>query len=60
MAAWTHSWAPDVPLGPSNPSPKALPDRAEVLGGLDSKDDAGDEEEGAPAQAEPEGILKGT
>lgn len=38
-------------------SPEPFPDGTEVLGGLDREDDAGDEEEGAPAQAEPEGIL---
>lgn len=35
---------------------EAFPDGTEVLGGLDSKDDAGDQEEGAPPQAEPEGV----
>lgn len=29
-----------------------------MLGGLDGKDDAGDEEESAATQAEPEGILE--
>lgn len=48
----------DTSLGPTRPSPEAFPDRTEVFGGLDGKDDAGDEEEGAPRQAEPEGILE--
>lgn len=37
---------------------EAFPDGTEVFGGLDSKDDAGDQEEGAPCQAEPEGVLE--
>lgn len=40
-----------------SPLPEAFPDGTEVFGGLDSEDDAGDEEEGTPSQAEPEGIL---
>lgn len=35
---------------------EAFPDGTEVFGGLDSEDDAGDEEEGAPPQAKPEGV----
>ena len=38
-------------------SPEAFPDGTEVLGGLDSKYDAGDQEKRAPPQAEPEGVL---
>ena len=45
------------PLVLAASSPEAFPDGTEVLGGLDSKDDAGDQEEGAPPQAEPEGVL---
>jgi hypothetical protein len=44
-------------FGLSSPSPEAFPDGTEVFGDLDGKDDAGDQEEGAPPQAEPEGIL---
>ena len=47
--------APPLVLAAS--SPEAFPNGTEVLGGLDSKDDAGDQEEGAPPQAEPEGVL---
>lgn len=39
-------------------SPEAFPNGMKVFGGLDSKDDAGDQKEGAPSQAEPEGILE--
>lgn len=39
-------------------SPEAFPNGMKVFGGLDSKDDAGDQEEGAPCQAEPEGVLE--
>lgn len=35
-----------------------VPDGAEVLGELDGEEDAGDEEEGAGTQAEPEGVLE--
>lgn len=35
---------------------EAFPNGMKVFGGLDSKDDAGDQEEGAPSQAEPEGV----
>lgn len=49
---------PCCPHSPGSPSPEAFPDGMEVFGGLDSKDDAGDQEEGAPRQAEPEGILE--
>lgn len=52
-----NSWTSDAHCGSGSPSPEAFPDGTEVFGGLDSEDDAGDEEEGAPPQAEPEGIL---
>lgn len=51
------SWIPDAQSESGSPSPEAFPDGTEVFGGLNSEDDAGDEEEGAPCQAEPEGIL---
>lgn len=52
-----NPWIPDTHCDSGSPSPEAFPDGTEVFGGLDSEDDAGDEEEGAPPQAEPEGIL---
>lgn len=42
----------------ASPSPEAFPDGVEVFGGLDSKDNTGEQEEGTPCQAEPEGILE--
>lgn len=46
------------PTGLAASSPEVFPDGMEVSGGLDSEDDTGDQEEGAPAQAEPEGVLE--
>lgn len=42
----------------ASPSPEAFPDGVEVFGSLDSKDNTGEQEEGTPCQAEPEGILE--
>ena len=56
MAA-KNSWTSDAPGCSDSPLPEAFSDGTEVFGGLDGEDDAGDEEEGAPPQAEPEGIL---
>lgn len=51
-------WASAAPMVLAGPSPKAFPDGMTVFGCLDSKDDAGDQEEGAPPHTEPEGILE--
>lgn len=60
--SWTSDahWISDAHGGSGSPLPEAFPDGAEVFGGLDGEDDAGDEEEGTPPQAEPEGILDGS
>lgn len=51
------SWVPTFPTVLAASSPEAFPDGTEVFGGLDGEDDTGDQEEGTPREAEPEGIL---
>lgn len=56
--------SPCPPMSPRVPQPgrrshEPVADGAEVFGEPDGEDDAGDEEEGAAAQAEPEGVLQG-
>lgn len=50
---------PPRPRVPPSLSHEPVADGAEVFGESDGEDDVGDEEEGAAAQAEPEGVLQG-